>query len=68
MKVTELVKELIKKVLGRDENFTLVLRKSAQRRYARDSAEVLVQPLEVTKTVGYPYYKLFSQEKVQNIL
>lgn len=46
-KATEAVRELIKKVLNREEEFTIILRKSNQRRYVKDSTEVIIPPLEV---------------------
>lgn len=46
-KAVEIVKDLVLRVLGRDETFSLVVRKSAQRRYAKDSNLVLIPPIEV---------------------
>ena len=49
MKATSMVHELIKRVLGREEAFTLSVRKgSGTVRYARDSTMLLVPPVEVT--------------------
>jgi hypothetical protein len=49
MKATSMVHELIKRVLGREESFTLSVRKgSGVVRYARDSTMLLVPPVEVT--------------------
>lgn len=48
-KAVELVKDLVARVMGRDEAFSLIVRKSAQRRYAKDSTLVLVPPIEVSK-------------------
>lgn len=47
VQAVEIVKDLIKKVLNRDEKFTLTVRKVAKVRYAKDSALILVPPQEV---------------------
>ncbi len=50
MKATAMVHEMIKKVLGREEPFTLSVRKgSGTVRYARDSNMLLIPPIEVTE-------------------
>ena len=46
-KAIELVRALIMKVLNREEEFTLNLRKSNQRRFDKVTHEVIVPPLEV---------------------
>lgn len=53
-KAVELVKDLVLRVLGREETFSLVVRKSSQRRYAKDSTLVLVPPIEVSWAVYLP--------------
>jgi len=50
-KSIELVKEIIRKVLNRDEQFTLTVRKTTQTRYAKDSSLVLVPPIEVDNVI-----------------
>lgn len=58
-KAVEIVKDLVMRVLGRDETFSLVVRKSSQRRYAKDSTMVLVPPIEVrTDYFRQPEYHL----------
>ncbi len=59
MKATAMVHELIKRVLGREEPFTLSVRKgSGTVRYARDSNMLLIPPIEVTKSsLGSIYVK-----------
>jgi hypothetical protein len=48
MQATAMVKDLINRVLGREEPFTLTVRKgSGTLRYARDSALLLLPPVEV---------------------
>jgi len=42
-----LVKDLVSRVLNRDEEFTVTLRKTVQRRYVKNSSQVLLPPLEV---------------------
>lgn len=59
-KAVEVVKDLVAKVLGRDEPFSLVVRKSAQRRYAKDSTLVLVPPIEVRIIIDSGYKLAFG--------
>lgn len=47
VKGSEVVKELIRKVLGREEPFTLLVRRSGQPRFAKDSPQMVVPPMEV---------------------
>jgi hypothetical protein len=48
MKATALIDELIRKVLGREEQFSLSVRRgSGTLRLARDSTMYLVPPIEV---------------------
>jgi hypothetical protein len=62
MKATAMVHEMIKKVLGREEPFTLSVRKgSGTIRYARDSNMLLIPPIEVTE-IGY----MVSSSKICN--
>jgi len=49
-KTVEVVRDLIKRVLGREEDFSLTVRKSTQRRYAKESPLIMIPPVEV-KTV-----------------
>jgi hypothetical protein len=51
-KATEIVKGIIQKVLNREEEFTLTVRKQSVLKTARDSALIIVPPIEV---------KLFSR-------
>lgn len=46
-KTVEVVRDLLKRVLGREEDFSLSVRKSAQRRYAKESPMVMIPPVEV---------------------
>jgi hypothetical protein len=46
-RATELVKEIVRKVLNRDEPFTLTVRKTTSVRYAKNSTLILVPPIEV---------------------
>lgn len=48
---SEIVKDLIRRVLGREEQFTLLVRRSGQQRFAKDSAQVVVPPLEVDRNL-----------------
>jgi hypothetical protein len=49
----EIVREIVKKVLNRDEEFTITVRKTSQLRYAKDSALILVPPIEVSKDTNF---------------
>jgi hypothetical protein len=60
-KVKELLKDLIPKILGRDEPFSVILRKSGQRRYAKDTSEVIVPPLEVGYVANPNRFSVKSQ-------
>ncbi len=52
MKAPAMVHEMIKKVLGREEPFTLSVRKgSGTLRYGRDSTMLLIPPVEVNYLV-----------------
>ena len=46
-RAVELVKELMLKVLGREKEFSVIVRKSNQRRFMKDSTEILIPPMEV---------------------
>lgn len=46
-KAVGMIKELMQKVLGRDEEFSLSVRRSTQQRFAKDSKLILVPPIEV---------------------
>ncbi len=46
-RATELIKDLVQKVLNREEAFTVVVRKTHQVRYAKNSTMILVPPIEV---------------------
>ncbi len=52
-RASELIRDIIKKVLGRDEPFTLTVRKSGQRRYAKDTMQVLLPPIEVEERANF---------------
>ncbi len=47
-KAVEAVRDIVKRVLGRDEPFSLVVRKSNQRRYVKDTSLVIIPPVEVS--------------------
>ena len=46
-KTVEIVRALVEKVLGRHEDFSLSVRKGTNRRYAKESAFILLPPVEV---------------------
>lgn len=46
-RAVEMMRSLISRVLGREEEFTISVRKSVQRRYAKESSKVIVPPIEV---------------------
>jgi hypothetical protein len=48
-RATEIVKDLLKRVLGREETFSLTVRKSGQRRVYKDTDLVMIPPIEVVK-------------------
>lgn len=50
-KAVGMIKELMMKVLGREEEFSLTIRKSTQQRFAKDSKLILVPPIEVIITI-----------------
>jgi len=47
-KTVEIVRALVEKVLGRAEEFSLNVRRGGQRRYAKDSAMIMIPPVEVS--------------------
>lgn len=48
-KAMEIIKELVTRVLGREEQFTLSVRRGTQNiRYAKDSPLLLLPPIEVS--------------------
>ncbi len=60
-RATEIIKEMIKKVLGRDEAFKVAVRRGANvLRKARDSTLLLLPPIEVSYgkllSTSYQYY------------
>lgn len=60
-KTVELVKSLVEKVLGRTEDFSLNVRRGGQRQYARDSAIIMIPPVEVIQNkikikIPNPFY------------
>lgn len=46
-KAVGMIKELVMKVLGREEEFSLTVRKSNTHRFAKDSKLIIVPPIEV---------------------
>lgn len=46
-KTVEIVRDLIKRILGREEEFSLTVKKSAQQRYAKESPMIMIPPVEV---------------------
>ena len=44
----KIVKELVTKVLGRDEDFSLTVRGGKQRKLSKDTTMVMVPPVEVS--------------------
>ena len=58
-----MIKSLIQIVLKRDEEVTVQVRKSGKQRYARDSSQILVPPIEVGYKVlqsNWNYIPLFN--------
>ena len=51
-RATEIVRDIIKKVLNREEPFTLTVRKTTNIRFAKDSSLVIVPPIEVSRREG----------------
>lgn len=48
-RTSELIRELIGKVLGRQEEFAVTVRRGSARRYAKESSLVMIPPVEVRK-------------------
>jgi hypothetical protein len=46
-KAVEVISELVKRVLGREEKFSLTVRRSTQRCYLKDTSTLLLPPVEV---------------------
>jgi hypothetical protein len=47
VKATEIIGELVRRVLGRDEEFSLSVRRNITRKFAKDSTQILLPPIEV---------------------
>ncbi len=46
-RANDIVKDLLKRVLGRDETFSLTVRKSGQRRVFKETDLIMIPPIEV---------------------
>ncbi len=47
LRANEMVKNLITRILGREEEFTVVIRRAVMKRFNKDSSLIMVPPLEV---------------------